>query len=108
MENPIDLDKLDRVIKEQGTNVTALAARIGHDRVVVSGWKNGRRIPNLLSALALAKGLGVPVEDICFPIALPGDEADPDPTGTDPEGADEEETEVVGWLGGRPIEEQAA
>ena len=82
MENPIDLDKLSEVMEQKKINVTALAARIGHDRVVVSGWKNGRRIPNLLSALALAKGLGVPVEDICFPVALPSDvtESNPEPS----------------------------
>lgn len=75
MENMLDLEKLDRVMKERGTNVTALASRIGHDRVVVSGWKNGRRIPTMKSVLTLAKGLGVLVEDLCKDVVLPGDEA---------------------------------
>lgn len=73
MENPIDLDKLDRAITDKKTNVTALSERIGHDRVVVSGWKNGRRIPTLMSALKLAKGLGVSVEELCYEVWLPGE-----------------------------------
>jgi transcriptional regulator with XRE-family HTH domain len=75
MDNMIDLEKLSQVMREKEVNVTTLSRRIGRDRVVVSGWKNGRRIPNLESALCLAKGLGVPVEDICYEVALPGDEA---------------------------------
>lgn len=75
MQNILDLGKLNKVIEERGTTVTALAAKIGHDRVVVSGWKNGRRIPTLESALTLAKGLGVNVEDLCREIVLPGEAA---------------------------------
>lgn len=76
MNNMLDLDKLSKVMDEKDVNVTTLSRRIGRDRVVVSGWKNGRRIPNTESVLFLAKGLGVKVEDICFEVVLPGDEAE--------------------------------
>lgn len=112
MENPINVERLRDLI-ESSTNATALAKKIGHDRVQVSSWKNGRRIPTLLSALYLARGLGVSVEELCYDILLPAEvdalEAAEEPMAAPVvEEIPETEDEAASWVADQQVEDQAA
>jgi transcriptional regulator with XRE-family HTH domain len=55
-----------RLIATRGWSDAALATRAGLDRAHVNQVKNGRALPTVATALAIARALGVPVA-IAFP-----------------------------------------
>jgi len=57
---------LGRLCALRGWSDVELAARAGLDRAHVNQVKNGRAVPTIATALALARALGVPVETV-FP-----------------------------------------
>jgi len=57
---------LGRLCAARGWSDVDLAARSGLDRAHVNQVKNGRAVPTVATALALARALGVPVA-MAFP-----------------------------------------
>ena len=57
---------LSRLLAERGWSDGRVAARAGLDRAYVNQLKNGRALPTVATALALAAALGVPVATV-FP-----------------------------------------
>lgn len=57
---------LSRLLVERGWNDQQLATRAGVDRAHVNQVKNGRALPTVATALAIARALGVPVA-LAFP-----------------------------------------
>ena len=57
---------LCRLLDARGWTDARLAARAGIDRAHVNQVKNGRALPTVATALALARALGVPVA-VAFP-----------------------------------------
>ncbi len=57
---------LSRLLATRGWSDGRLAARAGLDRAHVNQLKNGRALPTVASALAIARALGVPVA-VAFP-----------------------------------------
>lgn len=57
---------LPRLLALRGWSDLDLAARAGLDRAHVNQVKNGRALPTVATALAVARGLGVPVA-VAFP-----------------------------------------
>jgi transcriptional regulator with XRE-family HTH domain len=57
---------LVRLLAERGWTDAELAARAGLDRAYVNQVKNGRALPTVATALALARALGAPVATV-FP-----------------------------------------
>jgi transcriptional regulator with XRE-family HTH domain len=57
---------LSRLLAARGWTDHALARRAGLDRAHVNQVKNGRTLPTVATALALAAALGVPVA-VAFP-----------------------------------------
>ncbi len=52
---------LSRLVADRGWTDQELARRSGLDRTYVNQVKNGRALPRVATALALAQALGVPV-----------------------------------------------
>ena len=57
---------LSRLLASRGWTDARLAARAGLDRAHLNQLKNGRALPTVGTALAIARALGVPVA-IAFP-----------------------------------------
>jgi len=55
-----------RLLAERGWTDAALAAGAGLDRAHVNQVKNGRALPTVATALAIARALGVPLV-VAFP-----------------------------------------
>jgi len=62
----VNRNALGRVLATRGWSDVELAARAGLDRAHVNQVKNGRAMPTVATALALARALGVAVSTI-FP-----------------------------------------
>jgi len=62
----VNRNALGRVLATRGWSDVELAARAGLDRAHVNQVKNGRAMPTVATALALARALGVDVSTI-FP-----------------------------------------
>jgi len=58
---PLTRNALGRLCAARGWSDVELAARAGLDRAHVNQVKNGRALPTIATALALARALGVPV-----------------------------------------------
>jgi len=61
---------LPRLLAARGWTDAELAARAGLDRAHVNQVKNGRVLPRVATALAIARALGVPVADAFPPGAV--------------------------------------
>ena len=61
---------LGRLCAARGWSDVDLAARAGLDRAHVNQVKNGRAVPTIATALALARALGVPVAEAFPPGSL--------------------------------------
>jgi transcriptional regulator with XRE-family HTH domain len=59
-------NRVGRLLAERGWSDARLAARARLDRAHVNQVKNGRALPTVATALAIARALGVPVAD-AFP-----------------------------------------
>lgn len=61
-----------RVIREAlGISLTDLAARAGIAKPYMSQIETGARQPAAVVARAIADGMGVPLESITYPVAVP-------------------------------------
>jgi transcriptional regulator with XRE-family HTH domain len=58
---------ITRLLAERGWSDTVLASRARLDRAHVNQVKNGRALPTVATALAIARALGVPVAT-AFPV----------------------------------------
>lgn len=63
---PARRNALSPLLAARGWTDRTLAARAGLDRTHVNQLKNGRALPTVASALAVARALGVPV-GVVFP-----------------------------------------
>lgn len=66
-------DRLRRLRESRGLSQTALAARAGVSRQLISAVESGRHLPRVDAALALAGALGVDVADLFSPSLDPVD-----------------------------------
>lgn len=73
---PVTRNEISRLLAARGWTDIELAARAGLDRAHVNQVKNGRALPTVATALALAAALDVPVA-VAFP---PGSAARRRPT----------------------------
>jgi transcriptional regulator with XRE-family HTH domain len=62
----VNRNALCRLLAARGWSDVELAARAGLDRAHVNQLKNGRALPTIATALALARALGIDVASI-FP-----------------------------------------
>ena len=62
------MNGLARVLAARGWTDARLAARAGLDRAHVNQVKNGRLLPTVATALAIARALGLPIA-VVFPAA---------------------------------------
>lgn len=61
--------RLKELLKEKSVTQEALARELGIHQTLISQWCHGRCKPNIYQASAMAKCIGVSVEEIigCFP-----------------------------------------